>query len=306
MTHPRRFATGLAVLLLVGATPAFAEIAIDRAEIASSGRLVIVGYAAAGTPIAIVGTEFSTWTGPTGYFVLNVEFVPPACTIELATEDEATGLVSVSNCTSAAGAAVAEAGPPGPQGPAGPIGPAGAQGSAGEAGLAGPQGPQGPQGVAGAPGPQGDAGPAGPAGPPGPQGPQGGAGPVGAEGAIAPQGPAGPEGPAGQAGEDGAIGPQGPAGSDLFIHRPSGAMKICVGTVRWGARAENPQPPESYMMVVPANWTRQACNDLFAGYAGPPADGARGGVIRIGCMFPGEMRVIWEGDPGFTRETCGW
>jgi hypothetical protein len=60
------------------------------------------------------------------------------------------------------------------------------------------------------------------------------------------------------------------------------------------------------MMVVPADWTRAACNEMFAAYAGPGDNGARGGVVRVGCMFPGEMRVVWEGDAAFERETCGW
>ena len=83
-------------------------------------------------------------------------------------------------------------------------------------------------------------------------------------------------------------------------------MKICVGTVRWGARAADPQPPETYMIYVPTNWTRRACNDLFAGYAGPEENGARGGVVRVGCMFPEDMRVAWEGDADFEPQACGW
>lgn len=97
----------------------------------------------------------------------------------------------------------------------------------------------------------------------------------------------------------------GPPGPDMFVTE-GGGLKICVGTVRWGARAADPQPPETYMMVVPADWTRDACNAMFAGYAGPPENGARGGVVRIGCMLPEDMQVIWEGDPEFEGGACGW
>jgi hypothetical protein len=58
-------------------------------------------------------------------------------------------------------------------------------------GLVGPPGPQGPQGPVGPVGLQGPPGPAGPQGPQGPQGPPGPSGPAGAPG---PQGPAGPPG----------------------------------------------------------------------------------------------------------------
>ncbi len=83
-------------------------------------------------------------------------------------------------------------------------------------------------------------------------------------------------------------------------------MKICVGLVRWGARAANPQPDQNYMLYVPRNWARQDCNDLFAGYAGPPGGGARGGLVRVGCMFPADRTVTWEGDTRFDGAACGW
>jgi hypothetical protein len=102
------------------------------------------------------------------------------------------------------------------------------------------------------------------------------------------------------------MGPQGPAGPDVFADPDTGAMKVCVGLVRFGGRAANPQPDQNYMMVVPANWTRQACNAMFAAYAGPAENGARGGVVRVGCMFPDDMTVTWEGDPRFNGAACGW
>ena len=76
--------------------------------------------------------------------------------------------------------------------------------------------------------------------------------------------------------------------------------------IRWGGRAANPQPQENYVMIVPNKWTRQDCNDAFAAYAGPPEGGARGGAIRIGCIFPAEPIVVWEGDPAFEPRSCGW
>ncbi len=98
----------------------------------------------------------------------------------------------------------------------------------------------------------------------------------------------------------------GPAGPDILIDPATGGMKVCVGLVRWGGRAETPQPDENYMMIVPANWTRGDCNAMFAAYAGPTENGAEGGLVRIGCILRDEPTITWEGGPNFDGAACGW
>ena len=334
MARFKRFVGGTVVALAVLATPALADITISQAEI-TGGRLMISGRLSDGNQVVrIDNTDHRTQSGNTGFFHFRLPYLPPSCMVSIVSELDRFDDVVIGNCGPRG-----EIGPAGPQGDAGPAGAAGAGGDQGPAGLrgfagragpagplgepgpAGPQGNAGPAGAAGAGGDQGPAGlrgfagragPAGPQGEPGPAGPQGDAGPAG------PQGDPGAEGPLGAAGAAGADGAQGPAGlrgfagragpvgPDVFVHEPTGGLKVCVGMVRWGGRAENPQPQENYMIVVPNDWTRQQCGNLFATYAGPPDEGARGGVIRVGCLFPDAPVTVWEGDPQFDRRSCGW
>lgn len=82
-------------------------------------------------------------------------------------------------------------------------------------------------------------------------------------------------------------------------------MKVCVGLVRWGPRAAQQLPQEDYMMIVPADWTREQCSGLFGAYAGN-AEGVRGAVVRVGCLFADAPRIAWEGQPAFEERSCGW
>lgn len=84
-------------------------------------------------------------------------------------------------------------------------------------------------------------------------------------------------------------------------------MKVCAGSIIWGTLANNTEPTENYMIVVPQTWTEDTCNAFFQGFAGPTVpNGPRGTATRFGCMFPDEPMVVWDADPAIAPRTCGW
>ncbi len=98
MIKHRMLVAGFAAALFVAATPSLAaEITVDSATMVD-GRLVVSGHAAANATITIVGTDISSWTGMTGYFLVGGSYSPPTCTISLTDGTTTTDVIAVDNC----------------------------------------------------------------------------------------------------------------------------------------------------------------------------------------------------------------